>query len=89
MRLLFLMILVSISISKMKASSECGVPLHQDSLSRTCDTVRSARKTDFLHSVGNFFTRIFRVFNDIDTAYIEPQHYNYTFMMQNTNTYEE
>lgn len=89
MRLLFLMILMSISISKMKASSECGVPLHQDSLSRTCDTVRSARKTDFLHSVGNFFTRIFRGFNDIDTAYIEPQHYNYSFMMQNTNTYEE
>jgi hypothetical protein len=27
-------------------------------------------------------------FNDYDTAYIEPQHYNYAFMMQNTFNYE-
>lgn len=27
-------------------------------------------------------------FNDIDTSYIEPQRYNFTTMLQNTNTYE-
>ena len=27
-------------------------------------------------------------FFEIDSSYIEPQHYNLTFMMQNTNTYE-
>lgn len=26
--------------------------------------------------------------NDIDTSYIEPQAYNYAFMLQQTNTYE-
>ena len=33
---------------------------------------------------GNFFQR----FNEIDTSYIEPQKYNFAFMLQNTNTYE-
>ena len=32
--------------------------------------------------------RLIREFNRIDTAYIEPQHYNYTIMLQNTTTYE-
>ena len=27
-------------------------------------------------------------FNEIDTTYIEPQRYNFTVMLQNTNTYE-
>lgn len=27
-------------------------------------------------------------FSNVDTNYIEPQHYNYTLMLQNTNTYE-
>lgn len=29
-----------------------------------------------------------RKLNDVDTSYIEPQRYNYTFMAQNTNAYE-
>ena len=29
-----------------------------------------------------------RGFSAIDTNYVEPQHYNYTVMLQNTNTYE-
>ena len=45
------------------------------------------RKTVF-RRIGKVFTRWFKHFNDIDTNYIEPQHYNYTVMMQNTNTYE-
>lgn len=45
-------------------------------------------KDDIPHRVGNFFTRYFKDFNEIDTTYIEPQHYNYAVMLQNTNTYE-
>ena len=47
-----------------------------------------ANKEDIPHKVGNFFTRYFKDFNEIDTTYIEPQHYNYAVMLQNTNTYE-
>ena len=42
-------------------------------------------------SHGNIFSGIYRFvkeFSNIDTSYIEPQHYNYTVMMQNTYTYE-
>ncbi len=46
------------------------------------------RKKTFFHQVGDVFTRFFREFNNTDTAYIEPQRYNYTVMLQNTNTYE-
>ena len=41
----------------------------------------------FKQSVGkmkNFLSHI----NEIDTSYIEPQKYNFAFMLQNTNTYE-
>ena len=51
--------------------------------------MRSRHKKTFFHRVGDVFTRFFREFDNIDTAYIEPQHYNYTVMLQNTNTYEE
>lgn len=37
-----------------------------------------------LHKAKNTLYR----FNDIDSNYIEPQHYNFTVMLQNTNTYE-
>ena len=41
-----------------------------------------------LHRIGKCFTNIFREFNHVDSSYIEPQHYNYALMLQNTNTYE-
>lgn len=47
------------------------------------------RKRDIFHRIGDVFTGFFREFNSIDTFYIEPQHYNYTVMLQNTYTYEE
>lgn len=50
--------------------------------------VRARHKKTFFHQVGKGFTRFFREFNMIDTTYIEPQHYNYTFMLQQTTTYE-
>ena len=38
----------------------------------------------FLGTLGKFV----RNFSEVDTNYIEPQSYNYTLMLQNTNTYE-
>ena len=50
--------------------------------------VRARHKKTFFHRVGKVFTGFFREFNITDSAYIEDQHYNYTVMLQNTNTYE-
>ncbi len=49
---------------------------------------RAKHKRSFFHRVGDVFTGFFREFDATDSAYIEPQHYNYTVMLQNTNTYE-
>lgn len=57
-----------------------GTTIHTDSPQK--------RKGNIFHAVGKVFTKLFRNFNDIDTVYIEPQHYNYTVMLQNVNTYE-
>ncbi len=54
----------------------------------TDSLTRARHKKTFFHRLGNVFTRFFREFNQIDTSYIEPQRYNYTVMLQNTNTYE-
>lgn len=35
-----------------------------------------------------FFERAFATFDNYDTAWIEPNHYSWAFMMQNTNTFE-
>ena len=55
------------------------------------DTVANPR-TGFPAAVQQrtveFFQGELRKFNDIDTTYIEPQHYNFAVMLQNTNTYE-
>lgn len=43
------------------------------------------------HLKNHFLDRLYNIaksFSRIDTNYIEPQHYNYAFMIQNTNTYE-
>lgn len=53
------------------------------------DTLVTARHNrPFFRRVGKAVTSFFREFSNIDTAYIEPQHYIYTVMLENTNTYE-
>lgn len=37
---------------------------------------------------GSWIKRFIRSFDDYDTAYIEPNYYNYTAMLQNTNFYQ-
>ena len=54
-----------------------------DSIVSTADASKPAKKTFWMK-----VKKIVRDFSTIDTTYIEPQHYNYAFMMQNTNTYE-
>ena len=58
-------------------------PHSKDSLTR------ARHEKTFFHRLGKVFTGFFREFSNVDTFYIEPQHYNYTVMLQNTNTYEE
>lgn len=57
-------------------------PNSKDSLTR------ERHKKTFFHRVGNVFTGFFREFNNTDSNFIEPQHYNFAVMLQNTNTYE-
>ena len=51
----------------------------RDSLSK-----REKVKKKIKHT-GNIFLRFVRSFNEMDTAYITPNFYNYTAMLQNTN----
>lgn len=84
------------------ASSDASTELRVDSLginslfnssmfrhNSSDSLVRERHKKTFFHRVGSVFTRFFREFNNTDSTYIEPQHYNYTVMLQNTNTYEQ
>lgn len=84
----------------MQASEECRVDTSTTTLgtlfnssifmhNTTDSVVRERHKKTFFHRVGKGFTKFFREFDNIDTTYIEPQHYNYTVMLQNTNTYEQ
>ncbi|MCD8290962.1 MAG: DUF4421 domain-containing protein [Prevotella sp.] len=52
------------------------------------DSVRIVKKNTVFRRIGKAFTHVFKEFDHIDTAYIEPQHYNYTVMLQNTNNFE-
>lgn len=42
----------------------------------------------FFKSIASKLGKMFGKFSAIDTSYIEPQKYNFTLMLQNTNTYE-
>lgn len=59
-----------------------------DSTTQLENNIEKRKKKGIFHIINNAFTKIFDAFNNIDTSYIEPQHYNYTVMLQNTNTYE-
>ena len=52
----------------------------------TTDSLK--RRPGLFRRIGHGLYEFVKEFSRIDTAYIEPQHYNYTVMLQNTNTYE-
>ncbi len=89
-KLLIFYSLLSPSIMRAEVVAD-SLAVNENSLTQnvtTADKKEKREKKDFFHSVGRVFTKVFKGFNDIDTTYIEPQHYNYTVMLQNTNTYE-
>lgn len=56
--------------------------------SAAAQTAVDSTRTPFFKRIGKSVSRFVRNFSDVDTNYIEPQKYNYTVMLQNTNTYE-
>jgi hypothetical protein len=55
------------------------------------DSIQVPERRCGKHLKNKFLDRLYDIVKDfsrIDTNYIEPQHYNYAFMLQNTNTYE-
>ncbi len=50
--------------------------------------VKSDTLTKWMKQKVSDTKKVVHKFNDIDTTYIEPQKYNFTFMLQNTTTYE-
>ena len=64
---------------------------HNFSDSIVSDSTQLPVKKCGKHLKNNFLDCLYDIakdFSRIDTNYIEPQHYNYAFMLQNTNTYE-
>ena len=45
-------------------------------------------KTSFMRKVGKTVNNFIEAFNDYDTTYIEPNHYNFTAMLQGTQSME-
>lgn len=63
----------------------CAYASENDSVpQKTPYTSHHQLRTPFLNKIYQFV----KDFSRVDTNYIEPQHYNYAFMLQNTNTYE-
>lgn len=83
---LTMLVLVAVAGERRETLSMPGLPT--DTTPAPTSEAVMPQKRDIFHKVGNFFTRYFRDFNATDTSYIEPQHFNYAFMLQNTNTYE-
>lgn len=54
----------------------------------TDSVTRARHEKTFFHRLGEGFTRVFRDFTQVDSDYIEPQKYDFSAMLQNTNTYE-
>lgn len=56
------------------------------------DTTDMTREENYHQEHGSKFLHkiyeLVKTFSVVDTDYVEPQHYNYTFMLQNTNSYE-
>jgi hypothetical protein len=97
-----LVIMASLLSVGVKAANPCAMdselsPYQVLTISDTAyilpqDTLSQVRRAHHKHPVRRFFKFINRQmesFSDVDTNYIEPQHYNYEFMLQQTITYEQ
>ena len=75
----FLLMTESLLASSVCLEDSAMVESPADSLSK-----KERMKKKIKHT-GNIFLRFFRSFNEMDTTYIQPNYYNYTAMLQNTN----
>lgn len=73
-------ILLSVCVSEMSAKAQTAAD--------TISAPQKYRHNTFFRVIGRTLGRFMRNFSEVDTCYIEPQKFNYTAMVQNTNTYE-
>lgn len=64
----------------------CLLPLMVQSVCANNDSI--PHKKSFPQRVMGTLYSFVKEFSRLDTNYVEPQHYNFTVMLQNTNTYE-
>ena len=82
----FLLFFMGIGIANAQTSTRAV-----GNLEHTLDTIRWMRVDSSAYRNKTEYHKKRKTgykFNDIDTNYIEPQRYNFTTMLQNTNTYE-
>lgn len=81
----FLCILILLIAVGAKAMAETADSLREETVAwMRPDTKHPLHTSNFTLQISNFLHRL----TDIDTTYIEPQRYNFTAMLQNTNSYE-
>ena len=72
-------------VSAVAAAGNVPIPLTGDSATAV---ISIGKKKPFLKRVGGALYEFVKDFSRVDTHYVEPQKYNFTVMVQNTNTYE-
>ena len=88
--------LILLAISALPYIQMSAQKAYTDTLATTADSdtiVRSeiserTKREPFFKRLMKSTYKVVKNFSRVDTNYIEPQKYNFTFMMQNTNTYE-
>ena len=75
-------------MSAQKADTDTlAMTADSDTIVRSEISERTKREPFFKRLMKSTY-KVVKNFSRVDTNYIEPQKYNFTFMMQNTNTYE-
>ena len=87
-------IFIMLLLFPLKGMAETFIPKEeQDSISENIIS-RAEALSDTLYNKSkekkdNFIYRFFKKMDEYDTAYISPNYYNYTAMLQNTNFYQQ
>ncbi len=77
-----------IQMSAQKADTDTlAITADGNTIARSEISERTKREPFFKRLMKSTY-KVVKNFSRVDTNYIEPQKYNFTFMMQNTNTYE-
>lgn len=80
--LLFFTLLAWLSAPLCLASERADTPMADSTEQMVVPSEQAPKKK----RGRNFLGRLLRSFSEVDTNYVEPCHYNYTVMLQNTNT---